>query len=238
MLAVLVLFIVAFAAVAISGAAGFGGALLLLPLLIAMVGPTQAVPLLTVAQLVGNLARAGFGFNQIQWRPVGLFLLGALPMSVLGALSFVELPKDVVTRAIGAAILLFVALRFFGRLQLKAGAALLILGGGMVGFLSGLLGSAGPIGAAVFLTLGMPPVAYIASEATTALAMHGVKTLVYQQFIVLDRAFWLLAGMLGVAMVLGTWAARRVIERMPQRLFQHFVAILLGIIGSYMLIHG
>jgi uncharacterized membrane protein YfcA len=81
-------------------------------------------------------------------------------------------------------------------------------------------------------------VAYIASEATTALAMHGVKTLVYQQFIVLDRAFWLLAGMLGVAMVLGTWAARRVIERMPQRLFQHFVAILLGIFGSYMLIHG
>jgi uncharacterized membrane protein YfcA len=179
MLAVLVLFIVAFAAVAISGAAGFGGALLLLPLLIATVGPTQAVPLLTVAQLVGNLARAGFGFNQIQWRPVGLFLLGALPMSVLGALSFVELPKDVVTRAIGGAILLFVALRFFGRRQLKAGAALLILGGGMVGFLSGLLGSAGPIGAAVFLTLGMPPVAYIASEATTALAMHGVKTLVW-----------------------------------------------------------
>lgn len=238
MLAVLGLFIAPFAAAAISGAAGFGGALLLLPLLIATVGPAQAVPLLTVAQLVGNLARAGFGFNQIQWRPVGLFLLGALPMSVLGALSFVELPKDVVTRAIGAAILVFVALRFFGRLQLMAGAARLIFGGGTAGFLSGLLGSAGPIGAAVFLTLGMPPVAYIASEATTALAMHGVKTLVYQQFIVLDRAFWLLAGMLGVAMVLGTWVARRVIEHMPQRLFQHFVAILLGIIGSYMLIHG
>lgn len=50
MLEPVILFIAAFAAAAISGAAGFGGALLLLPLLVAMVGVTQAVPLLTIAQ--------------------------------------------------------------------------------------------------------------------------------------------------------------------------------------------
>lgn len=238
MIELALLFIAAFAAAAISGTAGFGGALLLLPLLVATVGVTQAVPLLTIAQLIGNLSRAGFGFTQIRWKPVGLFLLGAVPLSILGAFSFVQLPKELITRAIGAAILVFVALKYFGLLTIKYRRAVLIGGGGMVGFLSGLVGSAGPLGAAIFLSLGLPPVAYIASEATTALAMHGVKTVVYQHYIVLDREFWLLAAMMGVAMILGTWSAKRVIERLPRETFQRLVMILLVVIAGYLIIHG
>jgi len=232
------LFVAAFAAAAISGAAGFGGALLLLPLLVAAVGPTHAVPLLTIAQLIGNLSRAGFGFTQIHWKLVGLFLLGAIPLSVVGALSFVQLPKELVPRTIGAAILLFVALKYFRMLQIRAGSTLLIAGGAVVGFLSGLVGSAGPLGAAIFLSLGLPPVAYIASEATTALAMHGVKTAVYQHYIFLDRQFWFLAMLMGVAMILGTWSAKRFIERMSREMFPRFVAVLLVAIAGYMVVHG
>jgi uncharacterized membrane protein YfcA len=238
MLEAALLFIAAFAAAAISGAAGFGGALLLLPLLVATVGVTEAVPLLTIAQLVGNLSRAGFGFSQIQWKPVGLFLLGAAPLSILGALSFVQFPKEWVTRAIGAAILVFVVLKYFGVLKIKGGSSLLVVGGSVVGFLSGLVGSAGPLGAAIFLSLGLPPVAYIASEATTALAMHGIKAVVYQHYITLDREFWFLAVLMGAAMILGTWSAKRVIEQMPREKFQMFVAILLVAIAGHMLVHG
>lgn len=232
------LFIAAFTAAAISGAAGFGGALLLLPLLVATVGVTHAVPLLTIAQLIGNLSRAGFGFSQIRWKPVVFFLIGAIPFSILGALSFIQLPKDLVTRAIGAVILIFVVLKYFGLLKLKGSPTLLVAGGGPVGFLSGLVGSAGPLGAVIFLSLGLPPVAYISSEATTALAMHGVKTIVYQHYVALDQEFWLLAALMGVAMIFGTWSAKRVIERMPQKTFQQFVAILLVAIAGYMLVHG
>lgn len=238
MLDYLLLFVAAFSAAAISGAAGFGGALLLLPLLAATVGAKEAVPLLTIAQFIGNLSRAGFGFSQIRWAPVGLFLLGAAPLSIAGALSFIQLPRDWVTRAIGAAILLFVALKYLGVLKLRPGPMTLVLGGGVVGFLSGLVGSAGPLGAALFLSLGLPPVAYIASEATTALAMHGLKTLVYQQYIALDREFWFLAALMGIAMVLGTWAAKRYIERMPRENFQHVVAMLLVAVAVYMVVSG
>ncbi len=232
------LFLGAYAAALTSGAAGFGGALLLLPLLVASVGVVQAVPLLTVAQFVGNLSRAGLGFPQIHWKAVWIFLAGALPLSVVGAVSFVELRKDLVTRLVGAAILLFVALKYFGLLERKAGGFLLVAGGGVVGFLSGLVGSAGPLGAAIFLTLGLSPVAYVASEAVTALAMHGVKMAVYQHFIVLDRQFWLLAALISPAMVLGTWSAKRLIERLPPARFQRYVAALLVVISVYMVVHG
>jgi hypothetical protein len=84
------LFAGSFIAAAISGASGFGGALLLLPLLSKTIGTTMAVPILTIAQLIGNLSRAFFGFKQNRWKPVAFFIIGAIPVSVLGAILFVK----------------------------------------------------------------------------------------------------------------------------------------------------
>jgi uncharacterized protein len=232
------LFFGAFLAAAISGAAGFGGALLLLPLLVSFVGAEQAVPLLTMAQIIGNFSRAGFGFKQIQWKPVGLFLLTALPAAALGALSFIQLSKSIVNRAIGLAIIVFVILRITGILKLKPSKWLLLGGGTVVGFLSGLVGSAGPIGALVFLTLGLPPLAYVSSEATTAIAMHAVKLVIYQQFISFDKEFWIVALFMGAAMILGTWVAKRAIEKVAKEKFQVYISVLLILLGIYMLIKG
>src|SRR4051812_28204401 len=77
----------------ISGAVGFGGALLLLPILAFAVGGKTAVPILTVAQLLGNLSRVGFGWRDIRWRPALLFSTGAIPASFLGSRLFVEFPS-------------------------------------------------------------------------------------------------------------------------------------------------
>lgn len=92
----------------ISGAAGFGGALLLLPVATACVGAEIAVPVLTLAQLIGNISRMGTGLKQIKWDAVGWFCLTALPLSALGAFGFSVLPKDIVTRCIAAALILLV----------------------------------------------------------------------------------------------------------------------------------
>ncbi len=232
------LFIGAYLAAAISGAAGFGGALLLLPLLTRTVGPELAVPLLTFAQLIGNLSRVALGFRQIRWRPVALFLGTALPAAALGALSFVSIPKTMAVRIIGIAILGFVILKVSGKLRFVPGNRTLLLGGFATGFVSGLVGSAGPIGAAVFLSLGLPPVAYIASEATTALTMHAAKLAIYQRLLDLPAQSWELAALLGAAMILGTWTSKRIIERLTVERFQQFVTILLGIIAIQMVACG
>jgi uncharacterized membrane protein YfcA len=85
----------------VSGAAGFGGALLLLPILTITVGVKASVPILTVAQLLGNLSRAGFGWHEIRWRPALIFSAGAVPASVVGSRPFVDLPSGVLLRVVG-----------------------------------------------------------------------------------------------------------------------------------------
>jgi uncharacterized protein len=234
----ILLFAGAFVAAAISGVAGFGGALLLLPLLSHTVGPTLAVPLLTLAQLVGNLSRVGFGFRQIHWRPVGLFLITAVPMAVLGALSFLSIPKHAISRCIGAAILIFAIVRLSKRFHFAFGTRTLLFGGAITGFFSGLVGSAGPLGAAIFLSLNLPPVAYIASEATTAVTLHAVKSLIYQRFLHLPANAWLAAILMGVAMLLGTWVSKRFLERLHPERFRLAILCLLIVIALQMLIFG
>ncbi len=234
----LLMFAGGFLAAAISGAAGFGGALLLLPLLTKTIGTTMAIPVLTIAQLIGNLSRAFFGFNQIKWKPVSLFILGAVPMSVLGAYSFVEVPKELISRFIGLAIILFVVLKYFKILKFSPTNSTIILGGGVVGFISGLVGSAGPIGSALFLSLNMPPISYVASEAMTAIAMHITKTIVYQRYLGIGSSALWIGLFIGISMVLGTWTGMKIIGKIPQEKFNKFVGTLLCLIGLQMLLFG
>ena len=232
------LFAGSFLATAISGAAGFGGALLLLPLLSKTVGTTMAVPILTIAQLIGNLSRAFFGFKQIKWKPVYIFILGAVPMSVLGAFSFVKVPKEIITRGIGFAIIVFVALKYFKMLKFEPSDRTMLIGGAVTGLISGLAGSAGPIGAALFLSLNLSPVSYIASEAVTAVAMHISKTVIYQRYLGIGLYVLGIGLFMGIAMIAGTWAGKKVIEKMPKEKFVKFVGILLTLIGLQMMIWG
>lgn len=233
-----VLTFASFIAALVSGAAGFGGALLLLPVVTACVGAEVAVPILTLAQLIGNISRMGTGLKQIKWDAVGWFCLTALPLSALGAFGFSALPKDIVTRCIGAALILLVIFKIKKIFELKGTKRTLLIGGAITGGLSGLAGSAGPIGAAVFLSLGLPPVAYIASEAATATAMHILKTVIYSKLTSLTLEALVTGLAMGMAMVAGTLVANKFIKNMDKDKFQKYVAILLCIVGGYMLIFG
>ncbi|WP_165235776.1 sulfite exporter TauE/SafE family protein [Aquisphaera insulae] len=214
-------------AATVSGAAGFGGALLLLPVLAHVVGGKAAVPILTVAQLLGNLSRAGFGWRDIRWRPALLFSLGAVPASLLGSWLFVSMPSAWVLRAIGVLLLGVVALRHTSVGTREVPERLLAPAGAGVGLVSAVAGSAGPLGAAVFLGLKLGPQAYVASEAVTAVLMHLTKSLAYGRLAALSPGDLLRGLLLGGSLVLGSWTGRTLLARLPERGFSLLVEGLL-----------
>ena len=234
----LVLFVGSFIAALVSGVAGFGGSLLLLPVVTACIGAQAAVPVLTISQLIGNMSRVASGWRGIDWRSVGLFSLTALPLAALGAFGFSVLPKDIVSRVVGLSLVLLVIVKLAGKRDLPKSNATLLVGGAVTGGLSGLCGSGGPIGAAVFLSLDLAPVAYIASEAATATLMHLLNTAVYSKLTDLTVNDLLLGLGMGLCMVAGTYAARRFIKNMEKGKFQKYVAVLLCVVGLYMLVVG
>lgn len=235
---VFILFLGSFIAALISGAAGFGGSLLLLPVVTACIGAEAAVPVLTISQIIGNIARMTSGWKQIDWKSVRLFSLTSLPLAALGAFGFSVLPKDIVSRFIGLALMILVIIKLAGKKDLPKGNSTLLIGGAITGGLSGLCGSGGPIGAAVFLSLDLAPVAYIASEAATATAMHLLKIVIYSKLTNLSVRSLILGLGMGICMIAGTYSAKYFIKNIEKGKFQTYVAVLLCIVGIYMALFG
>ena len=203
------------------------GTLLLLPLLVHAVGAKAAIPILTLAQLAGNLSRAALGWRTIRWRPVLLFCVGAVPAAVLGARLFITLPSGLILRTVGFFLLGVVALRHTPLGKRTIPETWLLPGGAVVGFLSAVVGSAGTLGALLFLGLNLPATAYVATEAVTATAMHVTKTVVYGRYGAMTAETWALGLALTAAMILGSWTGKKFIERLSKERFSLLVEVLL-----------
>jgi len=130
----------------LAAVAGFGGVAVLLPVLVVALGVRDAVPILTVAQLIGNGNRVWFNRDQLDLRVVGWFAAGGVPLAFVGGLLFARAPLAALTRLLGLFLLLVVAWR---RLRLgpprRPPLRSFALVGAAASFLSALLGSVGPL---------------------------------------------------------------------------------------------
>lgn len=220
----------------LSGSIGFGGGMIILPVITYFYGVEVAVPISTVAQLLSNLSRSAIGFRDIHWHEVGLFLLFAAPLTALGAYGFAVVPKQAMTRVLCIFLIIFAIVKLTGKIKLPENKTTALIGGGLTGLTNGLLGISGPISSAVFMTFGLTPVAYIASEATAATVMHIIKAGMYGKLDLMDWSIFYNGLYIGIAMMLGNFLAMRFIRHVNKRKYQKVVAALLIIVSLFLMV--
>jgi len=234
----ILLTVVAFLAATVAGITGFGGAAILLPALVLTYGTRDAIPILTVAQLVGNGSRVWFHRRAIDFSVVGWFALGGVPAAIIGGILFAKAPLPILTRGLGLFLILLVVWRHWRRqpirMPLRGFAAL----GAGASFLSALMGSVGPLMAPFFLAYGLTKSAFIGTEALTTVIMHLTKLVVYRQTSVLP-AHSIFAGLsFGPAMILGSYVGKKVVDRLPERAFVLVIEVVLLLAGLLFLVRG
>ncbi len=225
--------LVAFIAALLAAVTGFGGAAVLLPMLVFVSGVREAVPILTVAQLIGNGSRVWFNRRELDWRVVGWFALGGVPMALLGGVLFAHAPPRALTRVLGGFLILVVVIRHLPKMKafrtpLKGFAVI----GAASSFLSALLGSVGPLMAPFFLAYGLVKGAYIGTEAMSTVVMHVVKLIAYRESAVLPLHAVLSGLALGPIMVAGSFGGKRVVDRLPERVFVRLIDLTLLAAGT------
>lgn len=220
----------------LSAVSGFGGAAILLPLLVAKFGIRDAIPILTVAQLVGNASRAFFNRKELEWRVVGWFSIGAVPAAVAGGLLFATAPLSTLTRLLGIFLIAIVGYRHVRkhppRLPLRAFAPL----GAISSFLSALLGSIGPLMAPFFLAYGLTKGAYIGTEAMASVVMHLAKLGTYRSASLLNDRSLTIGLFIGAGLIVGSYAGKSIVDRLSERLFIVLVETTLLLAGLQLLI--
>jgi len=235
----LLLAAVAFLASTLAAVTGFGGAAVLLPVLVAAFGVRAAIPILTVAQLIGNASRVWLNRREVDWRVVGWFAIGGVPLALAGGILFAHAPLASLTRLLGAFLILVVLWRWLHpgpprRTPLRGFA---FIGAG-ASFLSALLGSVGPIMAPFFLAYGLVKGAYIGTEAMATVVMHVTKLVAYRETSILGASTAVAGLALGPIMIAGSWTGKRIVDRLPEWVFVRLIELTLIAAGLLFLIRG
>lgn len=219
----LVLF-VGVAAGMLSGIIGTGSSMMLMPVLVVFFGPQQAVPIMAIGAVMGNLGKAFAWWREIDWKACGAYCLTAIPGAALGVHTLLALPAHVVDIALGV---FFVAMiptrRWLARRSVKFTLLHLALIGGPIGFLTGIVVSTGPITVPVFTSYGLERGAFLATEAAGSLGVYATKIAAFKEFGALPADIIVKGLTAGAALMTGSFFAKSIVVRMKPATFRLLV---------------
>lgn len=211
----------------------------MLPVLVLAFGVQDAIPILTVSQLMGNLWRVILNRKNLQWPVVRRFAFGAIPAAVIGGIIFATAPAAALTRFLGIFLILIVVYRHTSRgkrLKMTLGNFLPL--GIVSGFMSAILGVVGPVAAPFFLAYGLVKGAYIGTEAMTTVVMHATKLGVYGGYALVSLEILVIGLAIGAIMFFGTYFGRHILNRVPEKVFPYIIETVLVLSGIIFILRG
>jgi uncharacterized membrane protein YfcA len=227
---------VGFIAGTVSGIVGTGATIILLPVLVYVFGPREAVPIMAIVALMSNVAKITSWWREVDWRATAAYALGGVPAAALGARTLLVLPETAVEVALG---LFFLAMipgrRWLAARNLSIGFGGLTIAGAVIGFLTGIVVSTGPLSVPTFAAYGLVKGAFIATEAAGSLALYIAKAITFQQFGALPLDIVVKGLITGSSVMAGTYVARLVVERLSIATFSRLLDVVMAISGFALL---
>jgi uncharacterized protein len=203
---------VGLAAGTLGGVVGTGSSLVLMPVLVIQFGPRQAVPIMALAAILGNLGRVIAWWRHIAWRSVLAYCATAVPGAMLGARLLLTIPTGVAELALGIFFLSLIPLRrWLGRHQLRITATHLALLGAPLGLLTGLVVSTGPLTVPLFTFHGLERGALLGTEAAASIGMYASKVATFGAFGALPPEVLFDGLIVGSSLMAGSFLGRSIV---------------------------
>jgi hypothetical protein len=217
----------------ISGIVGTGSSIMLVPVLVYEFGPKEAVPIMAVASIMANLSRILAWWREVDWRACAAYSITGIPAAALGARTLLVLPSRAVDIAIGIFLILMVPVRhWLARHDIKLSLWHLALGGALIGYLTGIVVSTGPLSVPLFLFYGLARGAFLATEAASSLGLFVSKSVIFQRFGALTSDVALKGLIAGSSLTIGAFVAKRFVLRLDPdrfRLVMDGIMLLAGV---------
>src|SRR5262245_42776106 len=135
----------------IGGVVGFGSSIILMPVLVIAFGPRAAVPVMAVAATMANLSRVAVWWREVDWRACAAYSVTGVPAAALGARTLLTIPEALAQGALGLFFLAMIPMRhWMAARKLRIGLPHLALAGALIGYITGIVVSTGPINAPFF----------------------------------------------------------------------------------------
>jgi uncharacterized membrane protein YfcA len=220
----------------LGGIVGFGTSIMLLPVLVIVFGPLEAVPMMAITALMANFSRVAVWWRDVDWKVCVVYGATGIPFAALGALTLVNLSSKVIEIALGIFFIVMIPVR--RRLQ-AAGMRVRLwqmsIVGAVIGFLTGIVVSTGPINTPFFLAYGLTKGAFLSTEAMASLAVYASKAIMFGQLGALPWPILWKGMIVGSSVMAGSWLAKRFVLRMDEHQFRYLMDGLMLTAGITML---
>ena len=234
----LLLAAVALVAGAVAAVTGFGVGSLLTPALALETGTKVAVAAVAIPHFIGSALRYWMLRRHVDRRILIGFGVASAAGGLVGALLGTRFSSRGLAIVFGALLLLAGISEFTGWIQqVRWRPRAAWVAGAVSGALGGLVGNQGGIRTAAMLGFDVPKQSFVATATAIALFVDGARLPVYlaTQWREL-AAIWPLILTATVGVVIGTVSGTRILGRVPQRIFRRVIAVLLMVLGGYMMV--
>lgn len=220
----------------VGGIVGFGTSIMVMPALVLVVGPREAVPVMAIASILANASRVAAWWREVDWRTTAAYSLTAMPASALGARTLLALPGPLVELVLGAFFIAMVPIRrqMLARDWKLSRGHMMIVGAG-VGFLTGIVASTGPLSTPFFLMSGLAKGAFLGTEAMSSIGMYVAKAATFQGFGALPLEAIVRGVIVGASMMAGAFIGKRYVLQLDARRFQWLMDGLMLLAGGVMI---
>lgn len=229
----LFVFLTSIVAGTLSGVIGTGSSLILLPILVEAYGPKEAIPIMAVAAVIGNLSRVVIWWRRVDWRAAAGYALFGAPAAALGASTMLALPVWVVDFFLGLFFWGMVPLgRRLKKTQKRLSVLQLSLCGAPIGFLTGLVLSTGPLSVPAFISYGLSGGAFIGTEAASAMLLYVSKIGTFSVQNALPGPIVLQGVLVGAGLMIGTVGSKPLVLKLSPQTFSLLIDLLLFFSGA------
>jgi uncharacterized membrane protein YfcA len=217
----------------LSSVAGYGGSLILVPALAALLGPQQGIALAALLLAWNNVFKVAAYRRTIPlregWPLIVVTGLGALA----GGLLLISVPSQVVYVAIGAVTVGTLVVELTGGhrlLQARRAAAVPMMTAS--GFLSGISGTSGPLKGVAIRSLGLPRLEHVGLAAVVSLVGDTVKVELFAGAGLLADVRWSVVVSTVPLMPVAAWVGREMNRRIDEATFRW---VFWSVVGGYVL---
>lgn len=219
--------------------AGFGSSTIFLPLSSYFIDFKTALVLVAIFHLFGNVSRLIFFRQGLDKKILLLFGVPSFAFSLIGATLVGDLSQIILKLILGI-FLISICITFLIRpkFAFPASSKSLVVGGGISGFIVGLIGTGGALRAAFLTGLKIDKTKYIATAAVIALGTDATRIPSYVSHGFLSEQYYYFIPILFAIAVGGSFVGRKIVNRIDQEKFKKIVLIAILLASLKFIVDG
>jgi len=220
----------------LGGVVGFGTSIMLMPALVIVYGPKQAVPIMAIASVMANASRAAAWWREVDWRTTLAYSATAMPAAALGARTLLVLPARIVDIVLGAFFIAMIPIRrWMLRQSWRLNRVHMAVVGAVIGFITGIVVSTGPMNTPFFLMHGLVKGAFLGTEAMSSIGVYLAKAITFRTFGALPMEVFVQGLIVGSTVLAGAFIGKHFVRNIDPDKFRYLMDAVMLIAGLIML---